>query len=44
MLRTSTVRPRERPDSFALHSGDLVELSGIELEPLCGRLSPQAKS
>jgi hypothetical protein len=22
----------------------LVELSGIELEPLCGRLSPQAKS
>jgi hypothetical protein len=23
---------------------ELVELSGIELEPLCGRLSPQAKS
>jgi hypothetical protein len=32
------------PPSCKVIWRELVELVGIELEPFCGRLSPQAKS
>jgi hypothetical protein len=35
---------RENEATVQRFAEDLVELSGIELEPRCGRLSPQAKS